>query len=98
MLRRNELGDPRTASGSRTGMPGASPARQLNLPIPDHGFTKTEEYLFAAELHRIEGEVRRAAGHPSTEIERCLRSALNVSRRQGAKMFELLAATALARL
>jgi predicted ATPase len=71
----------------------------LGLCIDSQGKAQqTEEYLFAAELHRIEGEVRRAAGHPSTEIERCLRSALDVSRRQGAKMFELLAATALARL
>jgi predicted ATPase len=71
----------------------------LGLCIDSQGKAQqTEEYRFAAELHRIEGEVRRAAGHPSTEIERCLRSALDVSRRQGAKMFELRAATALARL
>jgi predicted ATPase len=59
---------------------------------------QTEEYRFAAELHRIEGEVRCAAGHPSTDVESCFTSALDVSRRQGAKLFELRAATALARL
>jgi predicted ATPase len=57
-----------------------------------------EEHIFAAELHRIEGEVRRAAGHPSTEVERCFTNALDVSRRQGGRLFELSAATALARL
>jgi predicted ATPase len=58
----------------------------------------TEEYLWLAEMHRIEGEVRRAAGHPLTDVEECFGRALDVSRRQGAKMFELRAATAPARL
>jgi hypothetical protein len=59
---------------------------------------RTEEYIWLAELHRIEGEVRRAAGHPLTDVEICYAAALEVSRRQGARMFELRAATSLARL
>jgi predicted ATPase len=59
---------------------------------------RSEEFIWLAELYRIEGEVRRAAGHPTSEVEACLCSALEVSRRQGARMFELRAAVALARL
>jgi hypothetical protein len=49
-------------------------------------------------MQRFEGEARRAAGHPLTDVERSLSTALEVSRQQGARMFELRAATALARL
>jgi predicted ATPase len=57
-----------------------------------------DEYIFEAEQYRIEGEVRRAAGHPLTDVESCFGRALDVSRRLGARMFELRAATSLARL
>jgi len=56
---------------------------------------RTEEHIWEAELHRIEGEVRRIAGHAPTDVEGCLDRALNVSQRQGARIFELRAATAL---
>jgi predicted ATPase len=59
---------------------------------------RSEEFIWLAELHRIEGEVRRAAGHPVRDVSACFESALEVGRRQGAKMFELRAAAALARL
>jgi predicted ATPase len=59
---------------------------------------RTEEHAWEAELHRNEGELRRAAGQPSTDAEDCFARALEVSRRQGARMFELRAATSLARL
>jgi class 3 adenylate cyclase/predicted ATPase len=59
---------------------------------------QSEEYIWLAELHRIEGEVRRAAGHPASDVEVCLEGALEVSRRQGARVFELRAAMSLARL
>jgi predicted ATPase len=58
----------------------------------------SEEKERLAELHRIEGEMRRVGGNPSAEVEECFRAALDVSRRQGARMFELRAATSLARL
>jgi len=59
---------------------------------------RAEEYIWQAELHRNEGEVRHAAGRPLAEVEECFRMALDVSRRQSAKMFELRAATSLAKL
>jgi predicted ATPase len=62
------------------------------------GARRTEQHYFDAEIYRIEGEARRAAGHPLTDVERSLSTALEVSRQQGARMFELRAATALARL
>jgi class 3 adenylate cyclase/predicted ATPase len=59
---------------------------------------RTEQHIWLAELHRIHGEVRRTAGHPLSNVKDCFSKALDVSRRQGARMFELRAATALARL
>jgi class 3 adenylate cyclase/predicted ATPase len=59
---------------------------------------RQEEFMFEAEQYRIEGEVRMMAKCPAADVEGCFRKALDVSRRQGAKMFELRAATALARL
>jgi predicted ATPase len=59
---------------------------------------RVEEYLRETELHRNEGEVRRAAGDPLGDVEDCFARALDVSKRQGARIFELRAATALARL
>jgi predicted ATPase len=59
---------------------------------------RSEQHNWEAELHRNEGEVRRAAGHSLTDVEECFGKALDVSRAQGARMFELRAATSLARL
>jgi class 3 adenylate cyclase/tetratricopeptide (TPR) repeat protein len=59
---------------------------------------RTEENIWLSELHRREGEVRRAAGRPAGDVEVCYKTALEVSRQQGARIFELRAATALARL
>jgi class 3 adenylate cyclase/predicted ATPase len=59
---------------------------------------RTEQQYFDAEIYRIEGEARRAAGHAVIDVEHCLGRALAISRRQGARMFELRAAMALARL
>src|SRR5262249_15859442 len=59
---------------------------------------RAEEYLWEAELHRIEGEVRRAAGLSLAEVEECFGRALDVSRLQRARLFELRAATGFARL
>jgi class 3 adenylate cyclase/predicted ATPase len=59
---------------------------------------ETGEHVWLAEQHRIEGELRHAAGYPLIDVEECFRRALGVSRRQGARMFELRAATGLAQL
>jgi len=59
---------------------------------------RTEQHYFDAEIYRIEGEARRAAGHAVFDVGHCFGRALEISRRQGARMFELRAAMALARL
>ena len=51
----------------------------------------------APELHRIEGELHRSAGH-SEAAERCLKYALESARMQKARLLELRAAMSLARL
>jgi predicted ATPase len=60
---------------------------------------RTGERWFEAELHRIESEaVLRAPKGDPAEAETCLRRALAVAQEQGAKLWELRAATSLARL
>ena len=52
-----------------------------------------------AELHRLKGEllIIKDPGNVD-EAERCLRTAINVARRQGARLFELRSTVSLARL
>jgi predicted ATPase len=58
-----------------------------------------EERAADAELHRVRGELLAVSGRSSPEeVEICFRGALDVAREQQAKMFELRAATSLARL
>ncbi|MEZ0171114.1 adenylate/guanylate cyclase domain-containing protein [Microvirga sp. TS319] len=59
---------------------------------------RNDEHMWAAELARIDGELRRAQGAPPDEVEAYLQGALNVAHSQGAKSFELRAALSLARL
>jgi class 3 adenylate cyclase/predicted ATPase len=57
------------------------------------------ERWFEAELHRIKGDVLlRAPEVDPAEAETCLRKAIEVAQRQGARLWELRAATSLARL
>jgi predicted ATPase len=59
----------------------------------------TGERWFEAELHRIKGDVLlRAPEVDPAEAEACLRKAIEVAQRQGARLWELRAATSLARL
>jgi predicted ATPase len=52
-----------------------------------------------AELHRLGGELRLATPEPDqSEAEACFRRALAVAHEQQAKLWELRAATSLARL
>ena len=55
--------------------------------------------LVEAELHRIRGELlmMKDPGN-GAEGERCLRTAVDVARRQAARLYELRATTSLARL
>ena len=58
---------------------------------------KTHERYFDAELHRMLGELHLAAANPAG-AEAALQIAISVARRQHARLWELRAATRLARL
>jgi predicted ATPase len=55
-------------------------------------------HYLSADIHRLRAEVLQARGAPAREVENHLRAALNVARHQGARLWELRAATYLARL
>jgi predicted ATPase len=60
---------------------------------------RTKGRWLEADLHRLRGELLLAVAEPEQpEAEACFRRALAVAREQGAKMWELRAATSLARL
>lgn len=59
----------------------------------------TKERWYEAELHRLKGELLlQQSSDNATEAESCYHNALEVSRRQEAKSWELRAATSLAKL
>jgi adenylate cyclase len=58
---------------------------------------KTGERFWEAEIHRLEGELRRLDGEDG-RAEACFQTALDVASRQGALSLELRAATSLSRL
>jgi len=58
---------------------------------------RTGERFYLAELWRLKGEILARKGSPS-EAEHWLREAIELSRRQGAKLFELRSAASLCRL
>lgn len=55
-------------------------------------------HFHEAEIYGLQGELLLASGAREDEAESCFRQALEISRRQGAKMLELRSATRLARL
>jgi predicted ATPase/class 3 adenylate cyclase len=57
-----------------------------------------EEHWFSAEIHRLSGEATRALNGDLVAAERAFRAALALAREQGAKLWELRAATSLTRL
>jgi predicted ATPase len=60
---------------------------------------KTGERWCEAELHRLKGELLlQQSPDNQTEAESCFQKALDVSRNQQAKLWELRASTSLARL
>ncbi|MGY3407265.1 putative ATPase [Bradyrhizobium sp. GM5.1] len=59
---------------------------------------RTDEHMWAAELSRIEGELRRIQGTTPLEVEELFQNALAIAQDQKAKSFELRAAISLARL
>lgn len=46
------------------------------------------ERFYVAELHRLRGELRLAAGHDRAEVAECFRTALDIARRQVARTLE----------
>ena len=57
------------------------------------------EHWWDSELRRLQGIVTRAlSSQDGTKAETCFQQAISIARTQGAKSFELLAATDLARL
>jgi class 3 adenylate cyclase/predicted ATPase len=88
------------------GVLGAAYARARRpeeaLPFLADAFDRVEETgerWFEAELHRRKGEVVLGMSEPDrAEAERCFRKAMAVAQTQGAKLWELRAATSLARL
>jgi predicted ATPase len=67
--------------------------------VAGHAHRETHgEGVCAAELERVEAELLRAEGAPSQIVELQLNKAICTARSQGAWLFELRAATDLARL
>src|SRR5215207_1170553 len=72
---------------------------------PDHGLSFLEEALaraarsderwYEAELHRLRGEVLALVPRREAEVEAALLRAITVAQEQGARMWELRAATTL---
>jgi predicted ATPase len=56
-----------------------------------------ENYL-AAEIDRLHALLLQCEGAPTEVVEECLAKALHTARLQGARLFELRSATALARI
>jgi class 3 adenylate cyclase/tetratricopeptide (TPR) repeat protein len=59
---------------------------------------QTGQFLFDADLHRLDGDLVLATGGPADEAADRYHRALAIAREQGARSFELRAATSLARL
>ena len=58
---------------------------------------RTKERFFAAELHRLKGELTLQTGD-CKEAEACFHTAIDIAQQQAAKSWKLRAATSLARL
>jgi predicted ATPase len=69
--------------------------KQLNEAVQQ--IEATEERWSEADVHRVRGELLIAVGD-AVVAEKSLYQAIGVARRQSAKLFELRAATSLARL
>jgi predicted ATPase len=54
--------------------------------------------LYVSEIHRLRGACLKSLGSPAEEVERALRTALQIAEEQGALLLKLRAATSLARL
>jgi class 3 adenylate cyclase/tetratricopeptide (TPR) repeat protein len=62
------------------------------------GIKNQDEYWWAAEIYRLQGQMRRSLGSDKAAVEECYRYAVGLARRQSGKWLELRAVTDLARL
>jgi predicted ATPase len=56
------------------------------------------EHIWDADLYRVKGELMLMNGADASAVEACFHNALEVARRQGAKVYELRAAVSLSQL
>jgi tetratricopeptide (TPR) repeat protein len=71
------------------------------LALVDHALNTGEgptKGLYVPEVHRLRGVFLNSLGSPAEEVERALRTALQIAEEQGAFLLKLRAATSLARL
>ena len=71
------------------------------LALVDHALNTGEgpaSGLYVPEIHRLRGVFLRSLASPAEEVERALRTALQLAEEQGAFLLKLRAATSLARL
>ncbi len=75
---------------------------EAGLSLLGEAFThieKTDERFYEAELCRLQGELLlKTKGQPEPQAEVCFQQAIEVARRQEAKLWELRATVSLARL
>lgn len=71
---------------------------RVQLKASRSHFETSGEANYVVELERMEAELLRAEGAPSQEVAAQLKQAIGTARSQGARLFELRAATDLARL
>jgi class 3 adenylate cyclase/tetratricopeptide (TPR) repeat protein len=100
-MRRSAMHDPRVLLIMASGL-GKLGRCEEGLQVLEEGFAsvaKTGEQLHSPWLHRVKGELLLAQ-NPSdvAEAEQCFRTAIEIARRQSARMAELRATTSLARL
>lgn len=75
----------------------AAAARSHLSAARAHCTSYGEKYL-VAEIDRLEALLLQSEGAPTEMVEECLAKALDVARQQGARLFELRSATALAQI
>jgi class 3 adenylate cyclase/predicted ATPase len=75
----------------------AAAARSHLSAARAHCTSYGEKYL-VAEINRLEALLLQSEGAPTEMVEECLAKALDVARQQGARLFELRSATALAQI
>jgi predicted ATPase len=100
-MRRSAIRDPRVLLLLASGL-GKVGRCEEGLQVLEEGFAsvaKTGEQLHSPWLHRVKGELLLAQ-NPSdvAEAEQCFRTAIEIARRQSARMAELRATTSLAQL